>query len=57
MLTINIRNDGTGTDAVANYTYCAMVNRKVIAIGEVKNHNCADGWRELVRRVAEAKEG
>ena len=51
MLTINIRNDGTGTDEAANYTYNVMVNRKVIAIGEVKGHQRMDGWRALVRRV------
>ena len=53
MLTINIRNDGTGPDNAANYAYFVLVNSKVIAMGEVKNHNRADGWRELVRRVAE----
>jgi len=51
MLTINIRNDGTGTDDAANYAYTVMVNREVIASGEVKDHKRLDGWRALVRQV------
>jgi len=51
MLTINIRNDGTGTGDAANYTYVVMVNREVIASGEVKDHQRLAGWRALVRQV------
>ena len=53
MLTITIRNVGTGTDNAANYAYTVMVNGREIATGEVTGHNRADGWRELVRMVAE----
>ena len=55
MLTINIHNDGTGTDEAANYRYAVIDNNVRIAHGRVTGHNSADGWRELVRRVAEEK--
>lgn len=53
MLTIEITNDGTGTNATGNYDYRALVGGRVIAEGRVERHSRASGWPELVRRVAE----
>jgi hypothetical protein len=51
MLTINIHNDGTGTDTSANYTYVVRVNDEVIETGSIFKHNRSDGWRQLVREL------
>ena len=56
MLIIRIINDTTGPDDAANYDYVVHVNRTELARGRVTNHDRADGWRELVKRVAEDEE-
>jgi len=57
MLTIEIRNTGTGTDENANYDYSVFVNGSKIASGTVIGHNRADGWPALVKRIAEPRSG
>ena len=51
MLTIEITNDGTGTDRDANYTYVVRVNNEVLEVGTIKGHDRSDGWRYLVTLV------
>jgi len=63
MLLIEIVNDKTGTDQSANYTVRVVSTRTVstgqpfgletLALGHVTGHNRADGWRKLVRDVAD----
>lgn len=57
MLTINIVNDGTGTDSAANYKYTVAVNDMVIEQGRVTGHDRADNWRKLVKLVTVASDG
>lgn len=54
MLTITIIN--IGGDEIADYSYLVTANREIIAQGAIKNHNRADGWRALVRRLLEEGE-
>ncbi len=51
MLTLYIRNVKTVND-IADYKYVAMVNAEVIAEGMIFNHRRADGWAQLVKRIA-----
>ena len=51
MLTIKIVNDATGTNESANYRYQVLVNDTVIESGEVKGHNRAKGWQNLVEMM------
>ena len=51
MLTIEIKNDGTGTERNANYVYVVLANDEVIETGSIKGHNRADGWRYLVTLI------
>lgn len=38
---------------VSDYEYVAMVNAETIGGGTIKGHKRAEGWRELVRKIAE----
>lgn len=51
MLTINIHNDGSGTEDSSNYDFSVLVNGKEIDRGRVTGHNRADDWRTLVIRL------
>lgn len=53
MLIVVITNDATGTNESANYRYEVRVNTKTVASGEIKNHNRADGWIELLKLLIE----
>lgn len=53
MLIVHVHNEGTRPDNTADYTYKVYVNQKEIASGEVSGHQRSDGWRELLRRVAD----
>jgi len=53
MLTLNIQNDGTGTDLIGNYRYEVKVNLHVVASGEVKGHWRPNGWPMLVETIAQ----
>jgi hypothetical protein len=52
MLTIYIRNIKTVKD-ISDYEYLVMVNAEKIAEGKIKGHKRADGWKPLVKRIAE----
>lgn len=56
MLTLYIRNVKTVND-IADYKYIAMVNAEVIAEGMIIAHRRADGWAQLVKRIAISHEG
>ena len=53
MLTIQIHNDGTGTQEFGNYRYRVMVNSTVIESGDVKGHRRGQGWQKLVALMLE----
>lgn len=53
MLTIFIRNDGTGDKKIGNYVVSVAVNGMVIARERIEGHKRADGWRALVRMLGE----
>jgi hypothetical protein len=53
-LFLTLHNDGTGTDAAANYTVTVSVNDRIIERGRVEGHNRAHGWRPLVRAYLDA---
>jgi hypothetical protein len=55
MLTIQILNDGTGTNESANYEYRVHVNGDLVRLGLIKGHNRDDGWAALLELIA-AKE-
>lgn len=57
MLTIYIRNDGTGTEEVGNYEWQAMVRFETIASGRVEGHPRAVGWERLVQRIIDQAMG
>jgi len=57
MLIIKIHNDSTGSNESANYNYNVLVNTSLIASGRILEHNRADGWVELVKRIVEKQEG
>jgi hypothetical protein len=54
MLTLYIRNIKTVKD-ISDYEYLVMVNAELIAEGKIEGHNRADGWKPLVKRIAEAE--
>ena len=56
MLIIKIHNDSTGSNESANYNYDVLVNTSLIASGRIVDHNRADGWVELVKRMVEKQE-
>jgi hypothetical protein len=40
---------------IADYEYLVFTNAEKIAEGKIKKHNRADGWKPLVKRIAEAE--
>jgi len=52
MLTLYIRNVKTKNN-IADYEYIVMVNAEKIAKGTIKKHKRSDGWKPLVKRIAE----
>jgi hypothetical protein len=54
MLTLYIRNVRTKND-IADYDYLVMVNARKIAEGKIEGHKRADGWKPLVKRIAETE--
>ena len=55
MLLITFRNDGTGDKHVGNYEVMVSVNGLAIAQERIEDHRRADGWRALVRMLAESE--
>ncbi len=53
MLIVLVHNDGTGTKEIANYDYEVRINHGVIERGRVQGHNRKDGWRALIREIAD----
>jgi exopolyphosphatase/pppGpp-phosphohydrolase len=53
MLLVMVHNDGTGTKEIANYDYEVRINHDVIAHGRIADHNRGDGWRALLREIAD----
>lgn len=53
MLIVLVHNDGTGTKKIANYDYEVRINHDVIAHGQIVDHNRGDGWRALLREIAD----
>lgn len=53
MLSITFRNDGTGDAETGHYDVVVAVNGFVLSTERIENHRRADGWRELVRMLAE----
>lgn len=56
MLIIKILNDGTGDLRTGNYLYSVYVNENLIALGKIKNHKRAKGWRNLVKMIIKQEE-
>jgi hypothetical protein len=52
MITLCIKNDGTGNAEVGNYSYVLMDNGKLIYEGRVENHIRCRGWRGLLLQLA-----
>jgi len=52
-LIIVFHNDSTGTGDIANYNVSVYVNQRPIASGHIKDHRRTEGWRQLVRRLAD----
>jgi len=52
MLSLYIRNTKT-VKGIADYEYIVMVNAEKIAEGKIKKHKRSDGWKPLVKRIAE----
>lgn len=55
MLIVLVHNDGTGTDASANYTYEVRVNSEVVEKGRITGHDRSDGWPALLLDIAAGK--
>ncbi len=53
MLIVLIHNDGTGTEEIANYDYEVRINHEVIERGCINDHHRKDGWRPLIREIAD----
>ena len=53
MLSVTFRNDGTGDAETGYYDVVVTVNGIVISRERIEGHRRADGWRELVRMLAE----
>lgn len=54
MLSILIRNVGTGATEVADYDYVVRVNNRTIDQGRIEGHRRSAGWQALVSRIADA---
>lgn len=52
-LYVYIRNI-SGSAPVSDYEVEIRVNRQIIARGLVLDHTRRDGWRELLRRIADS---
>uniref|UniRef100_A0A6M3LRE5 Uncharacterized protein n=1 Tax=viral metagenome TaxID=1070528 RepID=A0A6M3LRE5_9ZZZZ len=52
MLTLYIENTGT-VNGVTDYKYVVMTDAEKIAEGRIKGHKWSDGWRQLVKMIAE----
>lgn len=52
MLSILFLNDGTGDEIEGNYKWKVMINKRVLAQGELKGHNRLTGWEGLVKYFA-----
>jgi hypothetical protein len=53
MLIVKIVNDGKGTNENASYIYTVFVNDQEIARGEVGGHNRDEGWKPLLKLIAD----
>jgi hypothetical protein len=56
VLTVRLHNDGTGSNASANYDATVRVNDKLIWQGRVEGHDRDSGWPTLLRQLADAAE-
>jgi hypothetical protein len=54
MLAVYVHNIKT-LDNISDYEYVVMVNARKIAQGTVQNHDRANGWKPLVRKVINDK--
>jgi hypothetical protein len=52
MLLILVHNDGTGSEETGNYDYEVRINNEVIERGRIQGHNRKDGWRALIKEIA-----
>ena len=53
MLLVTFHNDGTGDQDTGNYEVTVSINTATISRERIKGHKRSDGWRELVRLLAE----
>ena len=58
MLVVQIQNDGTGDQDVGHYDYVVSITASPtslvpLARGRIEGHKRADGWRTLLRLVAD----
>lgn len=53
MLTLEVVNDGTGTDSSANYRYSVFINSSRIDGGRIFGHNRKIGCNALLSAVIE----
>lgn len=56
MMYVEIINDQTAEEPFCNYNVRTLVNGAEIWTGRVERHYRADGWPELLRRIAAEKE-
>ena len=56
ILIILFRNDGTGDQKTGNYEVTVRVNQLELHRARIEGHKRADGWRALVRMLAEQGE-
>lgn len=57
MLTIKFHNDGTGDKETGNYNVAVWVNLELVSVERTEGHKRADGWRALVKMLAENEKG
>ena len=48
MLILTIQNDGTGDVNVGNYVVQVLMNKRLLATGEVKGYLRVRGWKRLL---------
>jgi len=51
-LYVDIINDGTGNNQIANYDYKILINDKIIESGRIEHYYRAKGAVQLVKEVA-----
>jgi len=56
MLAILFLNDGTGNVVEGNYKWKVMINKNVLAKGELKRYDRRGGWQGLVKNFAASLE-